>query len=754
MKALISTGCLLLLAACALRPGPTGDLARTDAPLLASAVFRPQGDPNGGMSPAWSPDGTKIAFLSSTPHTPADLWVMNADGAEATRLTTRGIRGFRWSSDGAALWATGRRKGVDEVFRVDPAGGIEKAPGLPLNASLPVYSPDGELFAVTVPAENRVRDLWIGTADGERLEAVTEKIGVRSLFWSPDSRKVYYEAGESYGVGIWEFDLATMESRVLVNKYIGTPVYSPQSGRIAYPYPLSPGEFEVHVMTLDGSDTQTYPAPRLDGRWLAWDPAGGGVYYLGQDIVAKTAEDKKDAPSEGEKPSALHDSSAAPDFERVGVISLWRLDLASGKERRVSSESLHLADFSLSPDGKTAIISGALEESVAAELFLLDLVTGEPVKLATSRPSFWMPVPSRDSSSIAFFTNEPGSGTLLVVDARGEVQAAYPGLPLARDTRLFRLPESEALVLLSGRGLFAFTEDGPVEFPSRKDHRAFLYTDISVQSDKVLLSAVPSFGETPGLFMLEAVDGKFVQTDLRFPPAEEIVPEVYLQPKWSFDGQKIAFSDMVDIWTMKAEGVGRAWITNHADSNREKTGPPATASHPIWSVSGDKICYTLTVYEGETVSRQLWLVNADGSEPKMLYSEVVDSEFQLYLPEFTNQPFFDIQDARVIFTAVEEGLPNLFAIEIESGRLERLTETGAIFPALLPEEDLILYTSLEGNTERLWVMNSHGTQKRPFEIKARPAEPAAAAAGAEKAAEVVAKEEIPAEAAPAVPMGK
>ena len=53
----------------------------------------------------------------------------------------------------------------------------------------------------------------------------------------------------------------------------------------------------------------------------------------------------------------------------------------------------------------------------------------------------------------------------------------------------------------------------------------------------------------------------------------------------------------------------------------------------------------------------------------------------------------------------------------KNGKVQRLTDKGAIYPVLLPEEDVIIYTSLEGNNERLWTMNSDGTDKKPFVIK-------------------------------------
>ncbi len=695
--------------------------------ILDNSVLRNPGKPNGGWSPSYSPEGSMIAFLSSTLHAPADLWVMNADGTEPRRLSAHGVRSFRWSADGNSLMLLTHRKGFEEVLTINVEGtsGAKRIPGLPPGANIPAYSPDGKLFAFTVRGEKSIRDLWIGTADGKRIEAVTEKIGIRSVFWGSDSRKIYYEAGGSYGVGIWEIDLSTMESTPILNKYIGTPSYSMNMKRVVYAYPTSPGEFEIHTMKLDGSDIKSYKAPRLEGKRLTVDTTGKGVYYLGKDIQKVTPEfaEPESAEKESEKAKQIlpHEKTESR-YKRFGNMALWYFDFETGNEKRISPEEFHASGYSLSPNSMHILLSGVLTDSFGTEIHRLDLTTGEAIRLTETRMSSWMPVPNIDSSKIAFFTNEVGVDIVKVVSYDGEELESFPGIVQEGKTRLFWLPESGGMVLFSDRGFFAFKESGPIEFVTKGDHRMFFTIDVSIQEDKILLNSVPRYGQTPGLYMLEADDNKFVQHDWRYPPAPDIAADVYMHPKWSFDGNRVAFSDRIDIWTMKSDGLGRARVTKYIENIRQGTGKFSVASYPIWSVRGDKICYTLKVYEEKTILHQLWVMNADGSDPKMLYSEEVDSEFKVYQPEYTNQPFFDYDDKQIIFTALYGGLPNILAVDISDRKIQRLTQSGAIFPVLLPEEGVIIYTSLEGNNERLWVMNSDGTDKHMFTIKEKTGE--------------------------------
>ena len=63
--------------------------------------------------PAWSPDGTQIAFTSNRPAANLDIYVMNADGTGQTRLTNNAARrpDPAWSPDGTKIAFTIDRDG-------------------------------------------------------------------------------------------------------------------------------------------------------------------------------------------------------------------------------------------------------------------------------------------------------------------------------------------------------------------------------------------------------------------------------------------------------------------------------------------------------------------------------------------------------------------------------------------------------------------------------------------------------------------
>jgi TolB protein len=97
-------------------------------------------------SPAWSPDGARIAFVSEEGHQgKMDLYVMNADGSAPTRLTEayENVYGPTWSPDGAQIafgvWSKGTKS---DIYIVDADGSnARRLTEHPANDSAPAWSP-------------------------------------------------------------------------------------------------------------------------------------------------------------------------------------------------------------------------------------------------------------------------------------------------------------------------------------------------------------------------------------------------------------------------------------------------------------------------------------------------------------------------------------------------------------------------------------------------------------------------------------
>lgn len=173
------------------------DLYRVDlSPGTAPTQRRLTDHPAGNYEPAISPDGQKIAFVSSRDGN-AEVYVMQADGAAPTRLTDAVMDDFgpRWSPDGGTLAFLSNRDGADRIYLCRPDGSEAHritrdglAPGLdyePAEAE-PAFSPDGALLAYSVrtgPMRAAVRAVDLAT--GAVIELTEGTASDREPVWSP-----------------------------------------------------------------------------------------------------------------------------------------------------------------------------------------------------------------------------------------------------------------------------------------------------------------------------------------------------------------------------------------------------------------------------------------------------------------------------------------------------------------------------------------------------------------------------------------
>jgi Tol biopolymer transport system component len=202
------------------------------------------GLPDDANHPVWSPDGTQIAFDMSSPGPSPeeggnlDVYVVDADGSDLTRLTTEDGWDYQpvWSPDGSQI-AFVRSRPSEDIWVMD-ADGTNPArltDGGSFDLS-PSWSPDGTHLAF-VSNRSRSPEIYTMDADGTNVTRLTHNAAYEgSVAWSPDGSQIAF-AGDVDGPGVYLASIAGDQlSKVVAARQVGplTLSWSPDGSAIAF----------------------------------------------------------------------------------------------------------------------------------------------------------------------------------------------------------------------------------------------------------------------------------------------------------------------------------------------------------------------------------------------------------------------------------------------------------------------------------------------------------------------------------------
>ncbi|MFO7768769.1 MAG: S9 family peptidase [bacterium] len=333
--------------------GDRGDSDIWVVPLGGGDAVRMTSVPGTDTAPAWSPDGTRIAFVSTRGGDGPQIYLLPASGGEARRLTSQpgGAVSPLWSADGSRLLF------VSEVWpEEDPQAerlrDLEEGP-----TSARIYDElmyrhwdtweDGRRSHVLMldVAGGEVRDLTPGPYDSPPIALG----GFQDFDLSPDGsefafvRNTDVPAAVGTGNDIWLVDIDGGEPRLLTENEANdtSPQYGPKGRYIAYLAMKRPG-FEA-----DRTRLVLYDRSSGEHRWItesldrsvssfAWAPDGEGLFFLAQDGVFR---------------------------------SIYRTDL-EGRIRQITTESYNGA-LAITPDGEH-LVTARQSVTLPTELFLLE----------------------------------------------------------------------------------------------------------------------------------------------------------------------------------------------------------------------------------------------------------------------------------------------------------------------------------------------------------------------------------------------
>jgi Tol biopolymer transport system component len=216
------------------------------------AITDPPAGETYDLDPAWSPDGSLIAFARSSAHG-ISVFVVDADGRNQRELT-------------------------------DPS----------LSAQEPEWSPDGSMIAFSTGCDG----IMVMRADGTGVRSVVPSDGndcPGSPTWSADGTSVaFHNDGDLFVVGLDGTDLRNLTSTS--EAYEAGPAWSPDGDRIAFVRAVGgDGSSEIWTMSPTGTDLTLVAGGELSPLFSAvWSPDGQYLLIEHDEAVFRARPDGTD----------------------------------------------------------------------------------------------------------------------------------------------------------------------------------------------------------------------------------------------------------------------------------------------------------------------------------------------------------------------------------------------------------------------------------------------------------------------------
>ena len=441
-------------------------------------------------SPAWSPNGTKIAFVRND-----EINIMDANGLNNKKVATPDLVAFdpTWSPDGKSLAfaAVGERTDRD-IYTINlQTGEIRNISNNTISDDFdPAWSPDGETIAFTTGLNSSSYDIALIGPAGEDRRVITGNSSDVQPSWSPDGKMIAFSSyrDRSFDIYIMNSDGSNATRLTTSASPESYPAWSPDGQKILFTSVRNARSEQIYEVDTNGENLfrltkanykDTFPAVqpvkeplkellpilRENGRILYTSNATGAFYEIfmlgsgnnGSTGILSDANSVDSKPKWSPDGSKIAFVSTQPGFQEIVIVE------ANGSARTpISKSTAPFTGLDWSPDGTKIVFSKG--DPAHSWIYIMNS-DGTGVKRITEEVEpdtdpDWSP----DGTKIAFTRLISEDNTeIFVTDLEGAIQKKITN-NLAHDFNPRWSPEADQIAFVTDRDgneeIYTMTPEG------------------------------------------------------------------------------------------------------------------------------------------------------------------------------------------------------------------------------------------------------------------------------------------------------